>query len=160
MKKGFTLIELLVVISIIGILAALTLTGFSAARKNARDTTRKSDLAQYKTALESYSANNNGVYPYNMCPSATTCTGDSYNDDGIFKAAADSPIVDEYLPSHIEDPASSATSRYRYWQGASNGLEYKLVADLETGGVWMLCSNGKAGKFSGTVTGNSTCNLP
>lgn len=159
MKKGFTLIELLVVISIIGILAGLTLTGFAAARKNARDTQRKSDLAQYKAAMEAYAANNNGIYPFNMCPFGTSCTGNSNGNTGIFGSDANSPIVPEYLPSQIEDPVNSATSRYRYWQGDS-GREYKLVADLETGGVWMLCSNGKAGKFSGTASDNSTCNLP
>ncbi|MDP3994354.1 MAG: type II secretion system protein [bacterium] len=161
--QGFTLIEILVVISIIGVLAALSLTGLGAARKNARDATRKSDLAQYKLALEGYASNNNGVYPFNACdvtaPLVLTCTGDSFNNTGIFGTEADSPLVSEYLPTHIEDPTNVAASRYQYWQGSS-GLEYKLTADLETGGVWMLCSNGKAGKFSGAVGATSACDLP
>lgn len=158
MKKGFTLIELLIVMSIIGILAALTLAGFGAARKNARDTQRKSDLAQYKVALEAYASNNNGLYPFNVCPSPAACSGTSEANSGIFQDATNSPIVNEYLDSHIEDPIDSTAYRYRYWQG-SNGREYKLAADLETGGSWVLCSNGKAGLFSGTVTTNSTCDL-
>jgi len=164
MKKGFTLIELLIVMSIIGILAALTLTGFGAARKNARDTTRKSDLNQYKLALEAYASNNKGLYPYGVCVSGliVICSGNSNTGDGIFGSDAVSAIVNEYLPTQIEDPVDSPTYRYRYWEGtaADNGIEYKLVANLETGGVWMLCSSGKAGKFSGTVTGGSTCDLP
>ncbi len=161
MKKGFTLIELLVVISIIGILAALTLTGFSAARKNARDTQRKSDLGQYRVALEAYSSTNGGKYPYNACPAAT-CTGNSYANSGIFGNAANSPLVPEYLPTHIEDPTNVLlTYNYVYYQDTNtSGLEYKLFAGLETGGYWEICSSGKAGKFSTLPPASSTCDLP
>lgn len=137
MKKGFTLIELLVVISIIGVLAGLTLTGFTAARKNARDTTRKSDLAQYKSGLESYSANNNGKYPSN------SYDGNSSSSSGIFGSGG--PIINEYLPVKIDDPVNTTTYRY-YYYGASNSLSYRLCAQLETGGHWVLCSSGFAGK--------------
>ena len=61
-KKGFTLIELLVVISIIGILAALIMTNFNAARGRARDAQRKSDLRQISTSLRMY-YNDNNLYP-------------------------------------------------------------------------------------------------
>lgn len=55
-SKGFTLIELLIVISIIGILASLTLASYGSAQAKARDGVRKSDLAQLKRALELYKA--------------------------------------------------------------------------------------------------------
>jgi len=61
-KKGFTLIELLVVISIIGLLAALIVVNFNAARERARDVQRKSDLDQVKKALRMY-YNDNNFYP-------------------------------------------------------------------------------------------------
>ena len=61
-KIGFTLIELLVVISIIGILAALIMVNFNAARERARDVQRKSDLDQIKKALRMY-YNDNNQYP-------------------------------------------------------------------------------------------------
>ena len=50
--KGFTLIELLVSISIVGILATLVLVSFTGAQKQARDTTRKSDLKQYQLKID------------------------------------------------------------------------------------------------------------
>ncbi len=137
MKKGFTLIELLVVISIIGILAGLTLTGFTAARKNARDAQRKSDLAQYKGGLESYAANSNGKYP------SGSYNGNSRDSSGIFGQAG--PIIIEYLPAKIDDPVNTTTFRY-YYYGAADGLSYRLTAILETGGYWVLCSSGFAGK--------------
>lgn len=150
MKKGFTLIEILVVMSIIGILAALTLTGFGAARKNARDTTRKSDLAQYKLALEGYSSNNIGLYPSNAWDS------DSNSANGIFATAG--PLIPGYLPTRINDPTNTTVYHYHYY-GAADGVTYKLFAQMETTGWWLVCSNGKTGKRTVEPSADSTCNL-
>ena len=61
-KKGFTLIELLVVISIIGILASVVLSSVSSAKTKTRDSKRKQDMIQLRTALELYRGTN-GSYP-------------------------------------------------------------------------------------------------
>lgn len=61
-NRGFTLIELIVVIAIIGILATFLLVNFSGVRARARDTQRKSDIAQIQAALEFYRSDN-GAYP-------------------------------------------------------------------------------------------------
>ena len=61
-KSGFTLIELLVVISVIGLLAALIMVNFNAARERARDVQRKSDLNQVKNGLRMY-YNDANLYP-------------------------------------------------------------------------------------------------
>lgn len=55
-KKGFTLIELLVVITILGVLATVIVVVLNPAEllKQARDSTRMSDLANLKAALQFY----------------------------------------------------------------------------------------------------------
>ncbi len=68
-KRGFTLVELLVVIAIIGILAAMFLATFAGSQAKSRDTVRKNDLAQIRSALATYYGDQ-GVFP------AASATGD------------------------------------------------------------------------------------
>lgn len=54
-NKGFTLIELLIAIIIIGLIAAGATVSLLAARRQARDTKRLSDIQQVRNALVIYS---------------------------------------------------------------------------------------------------------
>lgn len=146
-KKGFTLIELLVVISIIGILAALSLVAFTTSQRQAKDTKRKSDLKQYSTSLEAFANSTGGLYPADasttvlyvgnnpLCTSLsmTNCPGDPNNP------------VSGLTP----DPAH----QYKYitdgTTGSNNATKYVLWGNLEgTSGYWVLCSSGKSGLFT------------
>ncbi len=110
MKKGFTLIELLVVISIIGILMAISFVGFTQSRKSARDTKRKADLEQIRSALEIY-RNDQKTYPAAIdFDQALSLGGETYM---------------EKVP---QDP-QSPTSQYQY-TGSTNS--YCICAFLET----------------------------
>ncbi len=69
-SAGFTLLELLVVISIIGILIAISVVGFTAAQKRGRDARRRGDMKAWQDALEqTYSEYTN----YQGAGSSTTC---------------------------------------------------------------------------------------
>lgn len=61
--RGFTLVEMLVTITIIVVLAALGLTGFSRAREGSRRTVSLGQLRQMGIGLTTFTADNNGYLP-------------------------------------------------------------------------------------------------
>ena len=141
-EKGFTLIELLVVISIIGILASLTLVSYTGAQKQARDTQRRSDLNQYRNSLENYAGSNNGLYPLGLSTIAALC-------------GSGKPLDTGYIASCPIDP--TITQTYGFYSSAS-GDSYVLYATLETEGYWEVCSTGKSGKVA-VLPADATCDL-
>lgn len=105
---GFTLIELLIVISIIGILASLTLASFSSAQAKARDGVRKSDIGQIKRALEIAKADCQGNAYYPVMAGA-----DEYaRFDNLQLYLGDADL--KYMSSVPDDPQNSTSSRYGY----------------------------------------------
>lgn len=65
-RQGFTLIELLVVTVLIGILAALGMTRFSAVRNRALVAAMQSDLRNLVTVQEAYYTDNNDQYAHDV----------------------------------------------------------------------------------------------
>lgn len=110
-RNGFTLIELLVVIFIIGILAGVLFPNFVGSRQRARDSRRKHDLAEIKTALRLY-YNDHQSYP----PSVPF--GSSWGD---------------YMQTVPQDPTydpDSGTGGYNYCV-SDDGEGFVLCAQLE-----------------------------
>ena len=62
-KKAFSLIELLIVISILGIMAAIVLPTFQNHLQKTKEVAAKDNLRILRTAIEAYTARNNGVPP-------------------------------------------------------------------------------------------------
>lgn len=139
-KAGFTLIELLVIISIIGLLSSIIFASLSTARKNARDTRRKQDLNQIRTALNLY------YDKYGNWMETGSGCGWNYNGQGWFnyqggiyyKSMAQCLIDNGFTPAAIIDPtggkSSTPTARYTYMKyhcGTPTSAVY-LYAKLET----------------------------
>ncbi|MBI4029220.1 MAG: prepilin-type N-terminal cleavage/methylation domain-containing protein [Candidatus Blackburnbacteria bacterium] len=134
-NRGFTLIEVLVVIAIIGILIALSAVAYQSARQAGRDTKRKGDLYEIRSALEIY-RNDCGQYP------STLSFGSSLS--GVGTCAGNT-----YLSTVPNDPLYSSGRQYRY-SGSNN--TYELCASAEQGTGTQTCGGS-------SVCGNSTCNL-
>lgn len=82
-SQGFTLIEMLVVISIIALLAALTMGGYTYALNGSREKTTRGTFESVKSALETYHVEH-GEYPEPATPEqqAEFGQGKSYNIGG------------------------------------------------------------------------------
>lgn len=120
---SFTLIELLVVIAIIGMLSALVIPNFMAARERARDSQRKSDLKQIQKALELYKQDQNPpAYPAAVACGSATCFPNSGN-----QWASGTTIYMNKVPT---DPNRTSNNAYYYTVNNSN-LTYTLCACLE-----------------------------
>lgn len=122
------MIELLVVVAIIGLLSSVVLASLNSARAKTRNTKRRVDLEQVRTALELYANDHNGLYPqstasfyqgvfatFNKCPGGCTYTGAS----GYIPNLAPT-----YIPVLPQDPLSSSPG-YVY---RSDGTDYMLVS--------------------------------
>lgn len=159
--KAFTLIELLIVISIIGILASLTLASFGGAQAKARDGVRKQDLAQIKRALEiaKSDCDGNASYPTRASYAALS----TFLKQDVAANAYMNPVPVDPTPSKAytffetagagtpcpgDTPAAARTA---------GSTDYALVATLDRiqdgdgSSSWTRC----AGKpySGGTVTG-------
>lgn len=141
-SKAFTLIEILIVISIIGILTSLAVVSYTTSQKQARDVERKSDLSQYRTALENYANTHDSFYPVYE----TKTLAD--NLCGLTLLNITSCPSDPKTPDHV----------YYYLSNAS-GTSYLLWSDSETRTTesWVVCSSGKSGFV--TKADFSTCPL-
>lgn len=75
MQKAFTLIELLVVITIISILASMTIVGYNIIQRDTRDSARSAKTTIIAEALEKYYDKNNQYPPMaTLAPPATVAS--------------------------------------------------------------------------------------
>lgn len=118
-NSGFTLIELLVAIAIIGILSSVVLSSLNSAREKARDTRRKSDLNQIRTALILYNEDyGNYMETGSGCGSNGNGWFSLYNGTSYPKAMGICLYEAGLTPQEIIDPtrgtSSTPTAGYTY----------------------------------------------
>lgn len=120
-KRGFTLVELLVVIAIVGILSTILMVSFNGIRERSRDSRRKADLLEIKTALELYRSDK-GVYPDATQFPSTCGKGVNFTDG--------TTIYMKDVPCDPKNPAANTKYTYTPVAGSANS-RYDLKACLE-----------------------------
>jgi len=159
-KSAFTLIELLIVITIIGILAALTMVSFGGAQERARDTRRKNDLDAIKKALELAKQDTPGAYYYAGCNPCTSgissavvpITGDpTLSSGGYITTIPKDPKTNTdylYLPKNILDnPCTTDCTKYMLLACLENAKDPQQSASS-------ICGLSKPGTVTYIVTPN------
>lgn len=114
-KRGFTLIEVLTVIAILGIIALLVFGNFIRSLKKARDSRRKQDLNQIRTALDVYYSVHE-VYPTATEPPGLVWGGTLTDGNRVFM---------QKIPSDV-----NANLNYVY-QSRDSGDAFVLYSCLE-----------------------------
>jgi general secretion pathway protein G len=134
---GFTLIELLIVMAIIGILVSVASVNFIGVRERARDSQRKSDIAQIQIALELFRTDT-GAYP--------TAAQYPVGCNGVFQSTTGTL----YLKKTPCDPLNPSQQRYIYAPTTTN-TGYCLRACFE---------NSRDSKKDMTNNAVSGCTIP
>lgn len=129
--KGFTIVELLIVITVIAILAAITIVAYNGVQERAQNVRRLSDIKSVQRVIEVYQTEH-GTYPQTTTnPKANWRAADVLTDDDCSNGSSTAnwiPAVAEKLPqSGAVKPigADGKTGCYLY---VSDGKEYVLSA--------------------------------
>lgn len=113
--RGFSLVELLITVSIIAILVAIGIASYATINRQSRDTRRKSDLEQIRSALEMYRADN-GHYP--------TASGATWVIASEPTLGLTTALVPTYLPIIPTDPTAPGQNYMYQATNMSGGVYY------------------------------------
>lgn len=133
-RRGFTLLELIIVIGILASLAVLMFTSYVAVQRSARDSRRRADLEQIRSAFEQWRSDFSS-YP-------TTLTVDCSSSGGLTSVIDN--ITNIYLQSIPKDPRCPARS----YKAVISASDYTLGAGLES--VTTVCG-GLGGQCGGSI---------
>lgn len=148
-RAGFTLIELLIAIVIISVLVGIGITSFITSQIKARDSQRKSDLANIARSLEMY-YNDKGRYPP---ASGGLINGIEWGGEFADDTVAGGAVYMVKLPS---DPGAHAY----YYTIETNGTAFRVYALLENtkDREVPLDEDGLPTTYAGTTCGTDPCN--
>lgn len=126
---GFSLAELLVVLTIIGILLALLLVNFQAAREESRNTAVQTSLKEAQLALETYKAQN-GHYPQLSPGGCTSGSGGTLSRSSTVCGPSFLPdLAPDFIPAvPLHTLSNNSNCQFIYTVDSSDGNSYKLTA--------------------------------
>lgn len=120
-EKGFTLFELLLVISLLAILATISLSVINQKRHlgTARNVRRDLDVQTFALGFYQYALDNDGNYPIELSPDPVfICRFEASDCTGLIDA---SYLYGKYITMHLWDPLEPNVN--------SSGYTVRLPAD-------------------------------
>lgn len=120
-KNGFTFVELLVVVTIIAVITGIAAVSYNQTNKRSRDTRRKADIEQIRSALEICRAES-GAYPASI-GSGVVCATVTY-------------MAANQMP---KDPKSG--NAYSYSANVANDTYSLCSNEMEVGGATYCVNN-------------------
>lgn len=137
-NRGFTIVELLIVIVIVAVLAAITIVAYNGIQQRARDSQRKSDLAQIAKALHLYGVDKGNYLSDGTCAQAGGWFMTDYDSAGPLVSMNQCLINSKHLPTTINDPlwlkgctTTSGIQECFYYMKYDCGTTTYLFANLE-----------------------------
>lgn len=140
LKYGFTLIEILIVMTLIALLAGISLFGLQGARESARDAQRKGDLQAIRSALEFYRSDC-GAYPDVSAGDFESRVGSPFTSGDGSCPATISPAR-TYLTDVPTDPTGGS-----YHYNRTSAYTYELCTTLEEAPASPESCSGNIGNF-------------
>lgn len=123
-RTGFSLVELLITVSIISILIAIGVASYATINRQSRDTKRKSDVEQIRSALEMYRADT-GSYP---SAGSGSWVVTSSTADALVGLTPD--LVATYLSAIPTDPKASQSYMYLATNGSGGSYYGYCISTL------------------------------
>ncbi|MFA6082063.1 MAG: type II secretion system protein [Patescibacteria group bacterium] len=158
MRKSFNLIEILIVVSVIGILAAMTLNYAKSARLRARDATRKNDMQTLRLNMVNYKQANS-IYPGAGASNVYSCASQGGAPSNwtstllpalaAFASTLPSDPIGKcnggLLVSKANDATKNPNDVYDYWvytqkTNANNSMAYGILSVLEINNSSVSCA--------------------
>jgi Tfp pilus assembly protein PilE len=128
-KNGFTVVELIVIIVVIGILAGISIVGYSGLQERSRDAERKADIESIQSVLETY-RDQTGEYPNQE--QAITNGETFFDDQRLTEAALVAPKATSGTTSSLIWGATTDVAEYGYQSFKGDGTDCLTAPDLCT----------------------------